>query len=110
MGRDFWQAHIEAWRASGETQAGYCRRVGVSQFTFSGWKRRLERERLAQGSGDEATALLAVELSEPTPESGRTLEAGITVEVGDDVRVRLSPDFDADSLTRAVMALRDARG
>lgn len=31
MGRAFWEAHVEAWRRSGETQAAYCPygRVGL---------------------------------------------------------------------------------
>lgn len=109
MGRGFWEAHVEAWRASGETQAAYCRRLGLSAITFSGWKRRFERERVAQGAGDSGAALLAVELSEAASDGADSSEAGITVELGDDVRLRLSPDFDARSLSRAVAALRDAR-
>jgi hypothetical protein len=109
MGRAFWEAHVEAWRSSGETQAAYCRRLGLSQITFSGWKRRVEREGVGEPASGDAAALLAVEVSDPAPEPDPRGEAGITVEMGDDVRLRLSPDFDATSLTRAVAAVRDAR-
>ncbi len=108
MGRAFWEAQVEAWRASGETQAAYCRRHGLSQITFSGWKRRFEHEGVGEQTS-EAAALLAVELSDPAPEPDPSGEAGVTVEMGDDVRLRLSADFDATSLTRAVAAVRDAR-
>ncbi len=112
MSRTFWQAHVEAWRDSGETQAAYCRRLGLSAVTFSGWKRRLEREQLAgvgQSSGQACASaeLLAVALDDGgASDSGA--DTGICVEVGTDVRLRLSADFDAPSLTRAVVALRDA--
>ncbi len=46
MDRAFWEAHVEAWRDSGETQAAYCRRLGLSAITFSGWKRLFEQERI----------------------------------------------------------------
>jgi hypothetical protein len=109
MGRAFWEAHVEAWRAGKETQAAYCRRLGLSQITFSGWKRRFEREDVGVPASGEAPALLAVEVSDSAPKPEPEGEAGITVEMGDDVRLRLTPDFDAASLTRAVAALRDAR-
>ena len=109
MGRAFWQAHVEAWRSSGETQAAYCRRLGLSPITFSGWKRRFERGGVGASASGEAAALLAGELSDPAPEPDPRGEAWITVEVGADVRLRLSPDFDAASRTRVVAAVRDAR-
>lgn len=109
MDRALWEAHVEAWRAGNETQAAYCRRHGLSQITFSGWKRRFEREGVGEQASGEAAALLAVELSDPAPEPDPSGEAGVTVEMGDDVRLRLSADFDATSLTRAVAAVRDAR-
>ena len=80
-----------------------------TQITFSGWKRRFEREDVGEEARAEAASLLAVELSEPGAESAAVPESGITVEMGDDVRLPLSPDFDAASLTRAVAVLRDAR-
>lgn len=39
--RAAWQKLLESWSASGQKQAEFCRRQGLSQNTFSGWKRRL---------------------------------------------------------------------
>jgi hypothetical protein len=36
-----WRQHVEAWQASGLTQAAYCRQQGLNPFTFTGWRRRL---------------------------------------------------------------------
>ena len=43
--------HLQAWRASGVTQAAYCRAQGLNATTFSGW---LSSERSRQGAGLEA--------------------------------------------------------
>jgi hypothetical protein len=37
----YWQEHITGWRASGLSQADYCRRHGISKSTFWLWKRKL---------------------------------------------------------------------
>jgi len=36
-----WARRLKEWSASGLSQAAYCRREGLDQCTFSGWKRRL---------------------------------------------------------------------
>ena len=35
-----WWRHVEAWRASGLSQADYCRQQGLNPKTFSAWARR----------------------------------------------------------------------
>jgi len=39
--RKEWARRLAEWAASGLSQAAYCRREGLDQCTFSGWKRRL---------------------------------------------------------------------
>ena len=39
--RKEWASRLAEWAASGLSQAAYCRREGLDQCTFSGWKRRL---------------------------------------------------------------------
>jgi len=39
--RKEWARRLTGWSASGLSQAAYCRREGLDQCTFSGWKRRL---------------------------------------------------------------------
>ena len=36
-----WARQLKEWAASELSQAAYCRREGLDQCTFSGWKRRL---------------------------------------------------------------------
>lgn len=37
----YWEKHISGWRASGLSQADYCRQHGISKSTFWLWKRKL---------------------------------------------------------------------
>jgi len=37
----FWQAHVDACRVSGETQKIYCERHGITAKTFRSWRMRL---------------------------------------------------------------------
>jgi hypothetical protein len=39
----FWQAHINAWKASGLSQAQYCQQQEIQFHTFAYWRTRLNR-------------------------------------------------------------------
>ncbi len=45
-GRDYWQAHLDAWHQSDLTQAAYCISHGLSVKTFYRWRRK-EKESVA---------------------------------------------------------------
>ena len=47
----YWQGLLARWRGSGLTQAAFCRRHGVNQFTFSGWKGKLAAAGVRMESG-----------------------------------------------------------
>lgn len=38
---EFWKPHIEGWRASGLSQAAYCRQHGLDMKRFAYWRRTL---------------------------------------------------------------------
>lgn len=103
--RAYWHEHVAAWQAGAESQAAYCRRLGLSPMSFSHWKRRFEREQVSAviPEASQRTALVAVQLAE----EGDTQSAGITVDVGR-VQLHLAREFDAQALQRAVAALSDA--
>lgn len=107
--RAFWHEHVEAWQDGDESQAAYCRRHGLSAMSFSHWKRRFERDQLASavGSGAASASLIEVQVAD---KDQPVASAGVTVEVGGQVRLQLARDFDANALQRAVRALTDARG
>ena len=61
-----WQRHVAAWQGSGQSQAVYCRKHGLSGSRFSYWKRKLMAEETApqriQGAG-----FIAVQREDPDP-------------------------------------------
>lgn len=40
---NWWRATVERWKASGLTQAEFCRREGLQDWSLSEWRRRLAR-------------------------------------------------------------------
>ena len=42
--REHWQRHIQAWQASGMTQAAYCQNNGLNLKSFAYWKHRLKKQ------------------------------------------------------------------
>lgn len=84
--REYWSKHCKLQEASGESQADYCRRTGISATSFSTWRRRIKR-------GSEAGCFVAVGISEP-----------IELVVGK-VVIRVSPGSELSELRRIVDAL-----
>lgn len=107
--RTFWWSHFEAWQAGDQSQAAYCRQHDLSAVTFSWWKCRFEREQLTaavnNGHDNGFGSLVEVRLADQEPS---VASAGVTVELGPQVRLQLARDFDATALQRAVRALTDA--
>ena len=62
---EHWKRHIEAWQASGLTQAAYCREHGLNANTFSArrhdWRRRASAAR---------AGVVPVRVVEPAPPPG----------------------------------------
>jgi len=90
-----WQRHLEAWRASGETQVSYCQRHGLSRDAFQYWKHNLEGGR--RGG--------FVELSRSsTPHLD-----GVVVEILIDghVQIRVPQGVSAAQLRAVVQALKE---
>jgi len=69
MGKDaererYWQGHVGAWRASGETQRAYCDRHGLKKHSLSYWHLRLARGTNAQEGSASLTLVPAVRIPE----------------------------------------------
>jgi hypothetical protein len=45
--RKFWEDHFRAWQESGISQAGYCRKHGLSDKSFLYWKKKLAATRVS---------------------------------------------------------------
>ncbi len=66
MAKIDWNHHIEAWQASGLSQAAYCRHQGLNPNTFSS---RLRAHRAWSQHTDQALIPVRIELPTPTATS-----------------------------------------
>ncbi len=49
--RQYWEAQVQRWRASGLTQREFCKKEDLSIERFGAWKRRLDRENQGESEG-----------------------------------------------------------
>ena len=93
-------AYLAERDREGLSYAELAQRTGVRAATLSWWSWRLRKD------GRRASAFIAVEgVAEPSL-SGAA-DSGLVVEMPDGLRVRVSRDFDADTLARLVSLLRE---
>lgn len=84
---------MDGWLASGMTRAAFARSVGVQPSTLGWWHWKLRRPVEPMSFADVVV--------DPSPSARPT---DFVVELGD-LRVRVSPGFDAGELRRLVEAL-----
>ena len=98
----FWQGHVAQWRASGQTQAGYCRSRQLSVHRLRWWKAKFER----RDCSAQGPALIPVQLQAPLPEAARSKgESGVRVWLGGGVCVEVAVDFDPATLGAVMQVL-----
>ena len=108
-GRAYWREAdarivVEAWRASGEPMAAFCRRYDLRTNRLSRWLKRLE------GDGRETTAaisFLPVRVRDGALREGRSGSSVIVVRLGGELCVEITEGFDGATLRRVLEALRD---
>jgi hypothetical protein len=94
--REFWTRHVKGWRASGLTQAQYCRRHRLLKGTLGYWASTLNRPK-ASGS-----ALVEVGRAEVQPEQRHS---AIELMVERRYLLRLWPGVEADHLGKVLSVL-----
>ena len=85
-----WREIVKDWRESGESQKGYCRRVGCSANQLSYWIKRLEEL-------DRVSPLLSVKSKpepsfiqlEPTVSESRSLSSAVELEFASGLVLRI---------------------
>lgn len=102
---DEWRVIVEEWLASGQSKEEYARGLGVSPITLGWWRWKLGA-REEDGVAEQATPGFAeVVLVEPDDEAPAARDApDFVLELGE-LRVRVSPGFDAPELRRLLAAL-----
>jgi transcriptional regulator with XRE-family HTH domain len=96
--RERWRQTLRRWRASGLSQAEFCRRRGIPVSRLSWWKRRLSGE--AVGPPGEFILLGVLQ----RPSQARRLE----VVLGNGRRLRFSLEVDPERLAYLAAALEAA--
>jgi predicted ArsR family transcriptional regulator len=105
--RAVWEKRVERFRASDLTAPEFAAEVGVNVNTLRSWLWRLEREPAASSAeraakpGRPAKATF-VEVSEG---ASTNRSEPLEVVVGERVVIRVSPEFDADTLRRVLDVL-----
>ena len=93
------RAVVDAWRASGESLAVFCRRHGVATARVARWSARLE--------GVAPVQFHPVRLR---ADEGNPSRSGFEVELRDGTTVRVPPGFESDDLRRILAAVALAAG
>lgn len=95
-----WQAHINAWRKSGLSQAEYCRRNNISYHALRYWQKKCE-----QLSSSEITFVPVPFTGTVQNDVGRNSISGLKVEFGNRFKIHVADDFSSATLTRLISTL-----
>jgi hypothetical protein len=112
--RDFWQAHIKAWRESGLTQRAYCREHELAEVQLSHWKHRLQKAQRRQAAKAQLVPIRVLEASTPQTEhahrhGSRRADRGgeLTLVFDSGLRLEIGDEVDAATLRRVLEVLAD---
>lgn len=98
---NFWREHVAKWRASGLSQAEYCRQSCVSIKSLGYWKRRYERDR----QPSSPPVIVPVPRQHLVPSSLRQEEGALRVHLGHRFTVEICGDFCVPVLEKLVRTL-----
>lgn len=99
-----WSPVVADWRASGLSAAKFCRRQGLSQWTFRYWRKKAE----AAGTGRLRRPTLPPSAAGVSFVEARLVESGptpIEVRLAGGRSLRVRGDFDEGVLRKLVAAL-----
>jgi hypothetical protein len=101
-----WRRHVDAWRASGTSQAAYCRKQGLTPAQFSWWKHELAR-RAGQCGSAEGDAQGGTEPPRfvPLRVTAERMPDGCELELRDGRRLRIGSGVDPRWVVELAAAL-----
>lgn len=93
--RGFWEGHIQAWQASGSTQAHYCREHQLALASFGYWRRKLKAAKPSAAKG-------LIPILGPAVANRPVIE----IALGSGLTLRIPPEVQASQVAAWVQALR----
>ena len=96
--RRSWREHLDKWRASGCSQAEYCRQNGLRENQLSYWKRKIIPEK--------TPCLVELPISQFVSTAPRPPARPIYVVIDETCRIEVHKGFDADTLAQVVEVLQ----
>ena len=99
-----WRRHLAAWRASGTSQAEYCRQHGLAAAHFSWWKHELARRARQRANERSEISPRFVPLQLTTERAASVCE----VELRNGRRMRLASGLDIRWVAELASALEAA--
>jgi hypothetical protein len=99
-GEDFWRTTIEQQKASGLNATRFCKKRSLKRGTFLRWRKRLA------DSGD--TPDFVEVAATPLANTPVSVNQGLEVFIGHDVRITVYSDSDLDLVSRFIAAIRRA--
>ncbi|CAM4315750.1 hypothetical protein VRRI112168_20245 [Vreelandella rituensis] len=106
--RRFWHSHLEAWRDSGLSMAGYARQAGLSSKSLSYWHGKIRHESSPAATTQRPRLLpvsVAATTAPDTSESSASNDAGLCLVTRQGQRVEIATDFDPATLQRLLTVL-----
>ncbi|MFZ0930815.1 MAG: hypothetical protein WAN11_19570 [Syntrophobacteraceae bacterium] len=95
--RRLWQERLGEWKASGLTQAGYCRLHNLDARNFQYWKKNIEPKPCASAA--------LVEVSADILSRGPSSTHPLCLVIDGRHRIEILPGFDAHTLDRLIRVL-----
>lgn len=105
--RAFWEKRIASFRTSELTARAYAERIGVNVHTLNKWKWKLDREAKIEASQKLARPAKRAATSASFVEITSAVSTPIEIAIGE-ATIRVTEDFDEETLRRVVVALQGA--
>jgi hypothetical protein len=101
----FWRRMLRRWRGSGLSVRAFCHEHGLSEASFYGWRRTLDRR------DAKAVAFVPAHIVPDEPVQARDQGPGCALELvlGAARVLRIGPGFDAVTLRRLLAVLEEGR-
>ena len=101
-----WEEHVEAWRESGLTQAGYCRDKGLRAKYLSRWNKKLQ-EPLSPGQpASHSPQAVFTTMTLGQPAGSVQQQSSIIIALPSGLRIEVWPHFDENTLQRLLAVVR----